>query len=71
VAARLHLPARHPHRLRGAFGAVIILAKSVLDEWRAAIFTGNLLAASAMLAYFLKGHRQLANRMTEAFSDED
>jgi hypothetical protein len=56
----------------GFFGAVLILAKSVLDEvagWE--IFTGNLLAASAMLAYFLKGHRQLAHRMTEAFSDED
>ena len=56
----------------GFFGAVIILAKSVLDEvagWE--IFTGNLLAASAMLAYFFKGHRQLAHRMTEAFSDED
>jgi hypothetical protein len=56
----------------GFFGAVIILAKSVLDEvagWE--IFTGNLLAASAMLAYFLKGHRQLTHRMTEAFSDED
>ena len=56
----------------GFFGAVLILAKSVLDEvagWQ--IFTGNLLAASAMLAYFFKGHRQLAHRMTEAFSDED
>jgi hypothetical protein len=56
----------------GFFGAVIILAKSVLDEvagWE--IFTGNLLAAGAMLAYFFKGHRQLAHRMTEAFSDED
>jgi hypothetical protein len=54
------------------FGAVIILAKWILDEvagWQ--IFTGNLLAASAMLAYFFKGHRQLAHRMTEAFSDED
>lgn len=56
----------------GFFGAVIILAKSVLDEvsgWQ--IFIGNLLAASAMLAYFFEGHRQLAHRMTEAFSDED
>lgn len=56
----------------GFFGAVIILAKSVLDEvagWE--IFTGNLLAATAMLAYYVKGHRQLAHRMQDAFSDED
>jgi hypothetical protein len=56
----------------GFFGAVLILAKSVLDEvagWE--ILTGNLVAAAAMLAYFFKGHRQLAHRMTEAFSDED
>ena len=56
----------------GFFGAVIILAKSVLDEvagWE--IFTGNLLAATAMLAYYFKGHRHLAHRMHEAFSDED
>jgi hypothetical protein len=56
----------------GFFGAVIILAKWVLDEvagWQ--IFTGNLLAATAMLAYFFKGHRQLAHRMTEAFSEDD
>jgi hypothetical protein len=54
------------------FGAVIIAAKWVLDElagW--AIFVGNLLAATAMLAYYLKGHRQLAHRMTEAFADEE
>jgi hypothetical protein len=56
----------------GFFGAVIILAKSVLDEvsgWE--IFTGNLLAATAMLAYYFKGHRHLAHRMQDAFSDED
>jgi len=56
----------------GFFGAILILAKSILDEvagWE--IFTGNLLAACAMLAYFFKGHRQLAHRMAEAFSDED
>lgn len=54
------------------FGAVIIAAKSVLDElagW--AIFVGNLLAAAAMLTYFFTGHRQLAQRMTAAFADED
>jgi hypothetical protein len=56
----------------GFFGAVLILATSVLDEvagWE--ILTGNLVAACAMLAYFFKGHRRLAHRMSEAFSDED
>jgi hypothetical protein len=56
----------------GFFGAVLILAKSVLDEvagWE--ILTGNLLAAGAMLAYLLKEHCPLAHRMTGAFSDED
>jgi hypothetical protein len=56
----------------GFFGAVIILAKWVLDEvagWQ--IFTGNLLATGAMLAYFFKAHRHLAHRLTEALSDEE
>ena len=54
------------------FGAVIVLAKWVLDElagW--AIFVGNVVAAAAMLAYYIRGHRGLAHRMTEAFADED
>jgi hypothetical protein len=54
------------------FGAVLIMAKWVLDEvagWQ--IFTGNLLAAAAMLAYYFKSHRGLAHRMNEAFLDED
>jgi hypothetical protein len=54
------------------FGAVIVLAKWVLDElagW--AIFVGNVVAAAAMLAYYIRGHRALAHRMTEAFADED
>jgi hypothetical protein len=54
------------------FGAVIIGAKWVLDElagWT--IFVGNLLASAAMLAYFFKGHRALARRLTEAFAEED
>src|SRR5207302_808644 len=48
------------------FGAVVILAKWVLDElagWT--IFVGNLLSAAAMLGYFFKGHRTLARRLTE------
>ena len=54
------------------FGAVVILAKWVLDElagWT--IFVGNLLSAAAMLGYFFKGHRTLAQRLTEAWVDED
>jgi hypothetical protein len=54
------------------FGATIIAAKWVLDEvagW--AILVGNLLAASVMLAYYVKGHRALARRLTEAWVEED
>src|SRR5207302_10375798 len=54
------------------FGAVVILAKWVLDElagWT--IFVGNLLSAAAMLGYFFKGHRTLARRLTAAWVDED
>src|SRR6266513_2365341 len=54
------------------FGAVVILAKWVLDElagWT--IFVGNLLSAASMLAYFFNGHRTLARRLTEAWVDED
>jgi hypothetical protein len=54
------------------FGAVVILAKWVLDElagWT--IFVGNLLAAAAMLGYFFKGHRALARRLNAAWVDED
>ena len=53
------------------FGAVIIGAKWVLNElagWT--IFVGNLLASAAMLAYFFKGHRGLAHRLTEAFEED-
>jgi hypothetical protein len=54
------------------FGAVLIIAKWVLDEvagWQ--ILVGNLLAAAAMLAYYFNEHRGLAHRMNEAFLDED
>jgi hypothetical protein len=54
------------------FGAIVIAAKWILDElagW--AIFLGNILAAVAMLAYFFRGHRALARRVTEAWMDED
>ncbi len=53
------------------FGAVVIAASWLLDElsgwW---IFIGNLLAASAMLTYFFKGHRQLAHRLTHAWEED-
>ena len=54
-----------------SFGAVIIAAKWVLDEvagWT--IFVGNLLAAGAMLAYFFRRHRALAQRLTESWADD-
>jgi len=54
------------------FGAIVIFARWILDElagWT--IFVGNLLAAVAMLAYFFKGHRTLAHRLTAAWADED
>jgi hypothetical protein len=54
------------------FGAVIIVASWVLDElagWT--IFVGNILAATAMLAYYVSGHRTLARRLTQAWAEED
>jgi hypothetical protein len=54
------------------FGAVVIAAKWVLDElagWT--VFLGNLLATAAMLGYFFKGHRALAQRLTSAWADDD
>jgi len=54
------------------FGAVVILAKWVLDAlagWT--VFVGNLLAATGMLGYFFAGHRGLARRLTAAWADED
>jgi hypothetical protein len=54
------------------FGAIFVVARWVLDElagWT--IFVGNLLAASVMLAYFFKGHRTLAHRLTAVWADED
>jgi O-antigen/teichoic acid export membrane protein len=54
------------------FGAVIIVASWVLDElagWT--IFVGNILAATVMLAYYFKGHRTLAHRLTQAWAEEE
>jgi hypothetical protein len=54
------------------FGAVVIAAKWILDElagWT--VLLGNLLAAAAMLTYFVTGHRALARRLTTAWADED
>jgi hypothetical protein len=54
-----------------SFGAIIIVAKWILDEvagWT--IFVGNLLAAGAMLAYFFRRHRALAQRLTDAWAEE-
>ena len=55
-----------------AFGAIVIVASWILDElagWT--IFVGNLLAATAMLAYYFRRHRTLARRMTAAWAEED
>ena len=54
------------------FGAVVILASWILDYvagWT--IFLGNLLAAVAMLAYYFRGHRTLARRLTQAWVEEE
>jgi hypothetical protein len=54
------------------FGAVIIMASWILDElagWT--IFVGNILAAVVMLAYYFKGHRTLARRLTQAWVEEE
>ena len=54
------------------FGAVIIMASWILDEiagWT--IFVGNILAAAVMLAYYFKGHRTLARRLTQAWAEEE
>ena len=54
-----------------SFGAILIAAKWILDEvagWT--VLVGNLLAAGAMLAYFFRRHRTLAQRLTDAWADE-
>ena len=54
------------------FGAILIAASWLLGEvagWT--IFAGNVLAAAAMLAYFLKRHPQLAHRLTHAWLEEE
>jgi hypothetical protein len=54
-----------------SFGAIIIVAKWVLDEvagWT--IFVGNLLATGAMLAYFFRRHRALARRLSDAWAED-
>jgi hypothetical protein len=54
------------------FGLVIIAASHVLDQvagWT--IFLGNVLAATAMLAYYFQGHRDLARRLSGAWAEED
>lgn len=54
------------------FGATVIAASWVLDYlagW--AIFVGNILAATAMLAYYLSEHRTLPGRLRTAWAEED
>ena len=54
------------------FGLILIVAAWLLDElagWT--IFVGNILAAAAMLAYYFRRHRTLADRLTAAWADDD
>jgi len=54
------------------FGAVLIVASWVLDElagWT--IFVGNVLAATAMLAYYFRHHRALVRRITAAWAEDE
>jgi hypothetical protein len=54
------------------FGLILIAASWILDEvagWT--IFVGNILATTAMLAYYFRRHRALAHRLTAAWADED
>jgi hypothetical protein len=54
------------------FGAIVIAASWVLDElagW--AIMAGNILAAAAMLAFFVRRHRELAQRLAHAWEEEE
>ena len=54
------------------FGAVVILAKWVLDEiagWT--IFVGNLLAAAAMLAFYIRAHPGLTAGLGTLWADEE
>jgi hypothetical protein len=54
------------------FGLVLIAASWILNEvagWT--ILVGNILATAAMLAYYFRRHRTLADRLTAAWADED
>jgi hypothetical protein len=56
----------------GFFGAILIVARWVVNElagWT--IFVANLLAAVAMLAYFFRGHRTLAHRLSTAWLEDE
>jgi hypothetical protein len=54
------------------FAAIVIGARWVLAELASwTIFVGNLLAAASMLAYFYQGHRALARRMADAWTEDD
>ena len=56
----------------GFFGAIVLVANWMLGElpgWT--IFAGNVLAAAAMLIYFLKLHPALGHRLTHAWLEEE
>jgi len=50
----------------------VIMASWILDEvagWT--IFVGNILAAAAMLGYYVTLHRSLSRRLTQAWAEEE
>jgi hypothetical protein len=54
------------------FGLILIAASWVMDElagWT--VFVGNLLAAVAMLAFYVRRHRTLAHRLATAWDTDD
>jgi hypothetical protein len=56
----------------GFFGAIVLMASWMLGElagWT--IFAGNVLAAAAMLTYFVRRHPALGQRLTHAWLEED
>src|SRR5205085_12544145 len=54
------------------FGLILIAASWVMDElagWT--VFVGNVLSATAMLAFYFRRHRGLAHRLAAAWEADD
>src|SRR5262249_26723551 len=55
----------------GFFGAIVLVANGRLGElagWT--MFAGNVLAAAAMLTYFVRRHPALGHRLTHAWEED-